>query len=115
MFVRWQSRSRRYSAFGPWGTDDTHWGAILVEAIRVGGKSTQRHIAYLGGVTESALAIPHQQRFFWEGVEQVLDGLKLKPEERRKVIAAVAEKVGPPPTPRQRKQLDRQAAAGELS
>jgi hypothetical protein len=46
----------------------------------------------------------------------VLDRLKLKPAERRKVVAAVAKKVGPPPTPRQRKQLDRQAAAirGEL-
>jgi hypothetical protein len=87
-----------------------------VEAVRVGGKSTQCHIAYLGGVTESALAIPFQQRFFWEHVEQVLDRLKLKPAERRKVVAAVAKKVGPPPTPRQRKQLDRWAAAirGEL-
>jgi hypothetical protein len=81
------------------------------EAVRVDGKPTQRHIAYLGGVTESALAIPFQQRYFWENVEWVLDRLKLKPEERRKIVTAVAKKVGPPPTPRQRKQLDREIAA----
>jgi hypothetical protein len=112
MFVRWQSRSRRHSEYGDdWHTADIHWRAILVEAVRVDGKPTQRHIAYLGGVTESALAIPFQQRYFWENVEWVLDRLKLKPEERRKIVTAVAKKVGPPPTPRQRKQLDREIAA----
>jgi hypothetical protein len=111
MFVRWQSRSRRHSVFGPWGTADTHWRAILVEAVRVDGKPTQRHIAYLGGVTESALAIPFQQHYFWENVEEVLDRLQLKPAERNKIVAAVAKKAGPPPTPKQRKQLDREQAA----
>jgi hypothetical protein len=56
-------------------------------------------------------AVVYKQRYFWENVEEVLDRLKLKPEERRKIVAAVAKRAGPPPTPKQRKQLDREQAA----
>jgi hypothetical protein len=38
---------------------DVHWAAIIVESVRVDGKPTQRHVAYLGGITESAIAIMH--------------------------------------------------------
>ena len=81
MYIRWQSRERRSPQFGrgkqlhrKWdhkrqradyayarkGTSkqDIHWRAILVENERVNGKPTQRHIAYLVGFTESAIAIP---------------------------------------------------------
>jgi hypothetical protein len=134
MFVRWQSRKRLNPAVGRKGDhhpedveelrynvarhylpgtteQDRHWAASLVEAIWVDGKPTQRHIAYLGGITTSAIAAPAWQREFWDHVMQVLDGLQLPPADRRKVVTAVAKKVGPPPTARQRQQLDRQSAA----
>src|SRR5262245_24497883 len=83
MYVRWQSRKRRKPQFGrhgktirsarrygeriiasaSTGKQDRHWRAILVENVRVDGKPTQRHVAYLAGFTESALAIPAQQYF----------------------------------------------------
>src|SRR6516165_10316892 len=92
MFVRWQSRKRRHPAFGgpgkqirggdDWaytrpGTSeqDKHWAAILVERVRVEGRSTQRHVAYLGGVTDSAIEIAAQRMFFWDDVKQRLDRL----------------------------------------
>ena len=55
MFVRWTSRARRTSEFGPnrWGEEDVHHRAILVEAVRIDGKPRQRHVAYLVGFTES--------------------------------------------------------------
>ena len=57
MFVRWQTRTRRARAFGRDPNTDTHWAAILAESSRIDGKPTQRHIAYLGGITESAIEL----------------------------------------------------------
>ena len=42
-------------------TDDVPWPALVVENVRIDGKSTQRHIAYLGGLTESAIRSVHQR------------------------------------------------------
>jgi hypothetical protein len=39
------------------------WAAIAVESIRVDGKPTQRHIAYLGCITESAIPIMHKRYY----------------------------------------------------
>ena len=62
MFVRWQKRKRKSRAFGG-GRDraDTHWAAILAESTRVDGKPTQQHVAYLGGITDSAIEIAAQR------------------------------------------------------
>ena len=62
MFVRWQKRKRKSRAFGG-GRDraDTHWAAILAESARVNGKPTQQHVAYLGGITDSAIEIAAQR------------------------------------------------------
>jgi hypothetical protein len=60
MFVRWQKRQRKRRVFGGEGPD-MHWAAILSESERVDGKPVQRHIAYLGGLTESAIELPAQR------------------------------------------------------
>jgi hypothetical protein len=112
MYVRWQSRKRRRPAFGQYyklrgecyaregsNEQDIHWRAVLVENERVNGKPTQRHIAYIGGITDSAIAIVHQRCWFWDGVKERLDrvGKRMSPENRKAVEAAVAKKV-PRPT-----------------
>ena len=126
MFVRWQSRKRRHPAFGgpgkqirggdDWaytrpGTSeqDKHWAAILVERVRVEGRSTQRHVAYLGGVTDSAIEIAAQRMFFWDDVKQRLDRLsnRITAEDRKRIEAAIAAKV-PPLTKKQREQCIRE-------
>jgi hypothetical protein len=119
MYIRWQSRKRsgrpqfgrRYREVGKRRLEvvDVHWRAILVENVRIDGKPTQRHIAYLAGFTESALAIPAQQRFIWDGIKQKLDhlGNRISPEGRRKIEAVMVAKIGKPPTKRERDRLDR--------
>ena len=110
MYVRWQSRKRR-SEFGSHSRDrtDTRWSAVLVENVRIDGKPTQRHIAYLAGFTESALAIPAQQRFLWEHIEERLAGLsnRISPEDHKAIMEALIKKIGRPPTKAQRAKLDR--------
>jgi hypothetical protein len=116
MYVRWQSRKRLRPAFGHYGKlessygewfharagsneQDIHWRAVLVENERVNGKPTQRHIAYLDGITDSAIAIVHQRCWFWDHVKERLDrlGKRISPEDRKKIEAAIAKKV-PRPT-----------------
>src|SRR6476469_1909996 len=94
MFVRWQKRTRRSRALGrdPRRTD-THGAAILAESSRVDGKPTQRHIAYLGGITESAIELPAQRAFFWKEVTQQLDELAVSKDDRARIEAAVEAKV----------------------
>jgi hypothetical protein len=73
MYVQWKSRklnkNTRWRKRG-----DVHWRAILVENVRVDGKPTQWHIAYLGGITERNIAHekPAHRIYFWNGVEQKL-------------------------------------------
>jgi hypothetical protein len=61
MFVRWQMRTRRSRAFGRDPRTNTHWAAILAESQRIDGKPTQRHVAYLGGITDPAIELPAQR------------------------------------------------------
>jgi hypothetical protein len=109
MYIRWQSRKRQSREFGHGKPGDTHWRAILVENVRIDGKPTQRHIAYLAGFTESAVASPPQQRYLWERIEQQLARLhnRLSPEDRKRVVAMLVKKIGKPPTKAQRAALDR--------
>src|SRR5260221_11738038 len=109
MYIRWQSRERLTAAFGPLGKRDAHWRAILVETVQVRTKSKQLHIPYLVGFTESALAIPQQQRFIWDQIHQRLDSLgkRLSREDRRRIEAELIERIGKPPTKAQRAKLDR--------
>jgi hypothetical protein len=109
MFVRWQSRRRRRSVFGN-GTGDVNWKAVLVESARVKGGPAYRHISYLGSIAESAIEIPAQRRFFWSHVLKRLDDLGSgpSPEDRQRIMAALARKVAGPPTPAECEQLDRE-------
>ena len=123
MFVRWQSRKRGSPAFGAAaryrgrvvraGTQklDVHWAAILAEATRVNGKPKQEHVAYLGGITESAIEILPQRCYFWEDVTERLDKLsdRITPEERLRIESAIAERV-PLPTGAEFKQTVEDAA-----
>jgi len=129
MYIRWQSRKRREPQFGRLGKllyrrgwddyayaregtsqQDIHWRAILVETTRVDGKPKQRHIAYLAGFTDSAVAIPQQQRYLWGRIHERLDrlGNQLSPADRRHIEALLIKKIGKPPTKAQRAKLDRQ-------
>jgi hypothetical protein len=92
MYVRWQSRKQVLGK-------DVRWTAIAVESERVGGRPTQRHVAYLGGISESAINNLAAQCHFWVDVEKKLDGLgrRMTGKDRNNVEAAVAERI-PRPT-----------------
>ena len=104
MFIRWQSRKRGSPAFGQIARIrgrrvradtrklDVHWAAILVETSRVDGKPKQEHIAYLGGITESAIEILPQRCYFWDEVTERLDQLssRLSTDERLRIENAIA-------------------------
>jgi hypothetical protein len=124
MYVRWQARKRqqpdvgyshgvlrdedgvpvwnqrgsplrtRQRADGSVG-QDVRWNAVLVEAVRVGGKPRQRHIANIGSITESCIAVDTQRRYFWDGVHERLDRLvnRISIEDRRRIEEAIALKV----------------------
>src|SRR5215467_4946749 len=89
MFLRWRRRKRSNPFF------DVHWAAVLVEGARVNGRQTQRHIAYLGGITESAIRDDNQRRHFWNYVYEQLDGLsdRMSIDDRRHIEATIAAKV----------------------
>jgi hypothetical protein len=113
MYIRWQSRKRK-SQFGSYRDLEMAWRAVLVESVRVDGKPKQRHIGYLVGFTESAIAIPAQQRFVWDRIEARLARIgsnRISAEDRETIMASIAEKIGPPPTREQREELDRQREA----
>jgi hypothetical protein len=111
MFVRWQSRRRRRSQFGSWEEDDVRWSAILVEAVRIGGKPRQRHVLYLIGFTESAAKIARQRVNLWDEIAERLDKLgdRITLADRKKIEAAVAAKL-PRPTAAERRNARRQSA-----
>lgn len=118
MYVRWQSRKLRTVKWRQRDTrrkDDIYWSAILVENVRVKGKPTQQHVAYLGGITESAMALdtPARRIYFWNGVKRQLAGLKLPAKTRAAIMQAITKRV-PPVTGRQRQQLARRLRANGL-
>jgi hypothetical protein len=96
MFVRWQKRKRKSRAFGGGRRDtDTHWAAILAESVRVDGEPTQQHVAYLGGITDSAIEISAQRAYFWASVAQQLDRLanRISKDARARIEDAIEKKV----------------------
>jgi hypothetical protein len=78
--------------YGPWGEEDIHWRAILVENTRVDGKPRQKHI-------ESRIKIAVQRCYLWDAVSAHLDDLgnRIAVAERERIEAVIAEKV-PRPT-----------------
>jgi hypothetical protein len=128
MYVRWQARKRQRLDLGPSHGEvrdeagevvynergnylqtrlredgsvgqDVRWSAVLVESVRVGGRPQQRHLAWLGSITESGIAIVHQRCWFWDSVMERLHQLsnKVDEQDRKRIIEAIAKKV-PMPT-----------------
>jgi hypothetical protein len=102
MYLRWQARKRVNPKYwtgkrDEW-IDDVHWAAIVVESVRVDGKPTQRHIAYLSGITESAIAIVHQRYYFWQDIDDRLTRLsnRIGNDDRCRIQEALAKKVPRP-------------------
>ena len=92
MFVRWLKRTRRSRAFGGGKGPDTHWAAVLVESERVAGKPVQHYVAYLGGITESAIELPAQRASFWAGVTRQLNN-RVPRLDRPRIETAIEVKV----------------------
>jgi hypothetical protein len=110
MFIRWTSRARRTSEFGPdWWAPDVHHRAILAEAVRIDGKPRQRHVAYLVGFTESWARTAHGRVNIWNEISERLDKLGDRITDRDKVEAAVAMKL-PKPTAAERRNARRRKA-----
>jgi ClpX C4-type zinc finger len=88
MFVRWQSGKSRAG-------NEVHLRAILVEAVRVGGRPVQRHIAYLGGITESKASDTQVRCRFWTAVLERLNRLsnRVSENERQRIIATIGRRV----------------------
>ena len=121
MYLRWQARKRQRPAFGystpvkdrrgryvlnqlgdriihvrrDTGALDIHWSAIVCENVRDNGKPTRRHVAVLGGITESGMAHPSQRAYFWRKVCERLDrlGNRVSADDRKRFEAAIAAKV----------------------
>jgi hypothetical protein len=111
MYLRWQTRNRKRSDFGPCWESDLSWYAILVEAVRIEGKPRQKHVAYLGSFTESQIALSNQRIFVWESMIERLDTLanRISPKDRKTIEAALAKKIGRRPTKSQRETAHRRA------
>src|SRR5262245_27829096 len=95
MFVRWQSRRRSRAEFG-FGNGDIRWMIVLVETTRVNGKPRQRHIAYLGSMTESAIDIIHQRCHFRDRLSARLNQLHITVDDRNRIEASITQKVPRP-------------------
>jgi hypothetical protein len=72
-----------------------HGGAVLVESPWIDRRTRQRHIAFLGSITESQIDVAGQRRYFWDAIGKKLDkfGKRITPKDRKKIEAAIALKV----------------------
>ena len=95
MFVRWQKRKRKSRAFGGRRGVATHWAAILAENVRVDGEPTQRHVAYLGGITDSGIEADAQRAFFWQKATEQLDRLanRVSKDDRARIEDTIEKRV----------------------
>jgi hypothetical protein len=103
MFVRWQTYQSQ------WRGDRLR--AVLVESVRVHGKPRQKHIAFLGSIAASDDAIGGAAgKRFWRDVTSKLDrlGNHVSPEERERILASIAAKVGGRPTDAELEQFERE-------
>ena len=114
MYVRWHSRKRRSK---PWEGREhrwvLHWRAILVESKRIDGKPRQIHVAYLAGFLRHGLRRVENRVRLWERIERRLDklGNRVSPDDRKRIVAALAKKALAPPTKAERIAAHRKSAA----
>jgi hypothetical protein len=101
MFLRWQMRKSVASRHRE--SPPVRPVALLVESVRIDGKPHQRHVAYLFSIwhgEEDKLGDRHWQVRWWVEASDRLDELgdRVKPEDRRKIEKALAQKIGRKPT-----------------
>lgn len=97
MFVRWHRRDLLLR------DKTSHYTAILVESVRVRGKSRQRHIAFLGGITiHDGRVNVVRAVSFWHDVTAKLGklGNRISSEQRERIEAALGKRL-PRPTKQQ--------------
>jgi hypothetical protein len=110
MFVRWQTYCSQ--ALIPWRcpkTERTRLRAVLVESVRVHGKPRQKHIAFLGSIASDDSIDGTAGKVFWGAVTQKLErlGNRVSPEERERILASIAAKVGGRPTDAELEKFER--------
>jgi hypothetical protein len=111
MYIRWQKRTRRT----PWHyradvKDDVHHCAILVESVRVNGKPSQRHVAYVVGFTDTQAQVLAQRCHCWNKIKDVFDRVAISRQDRRRLETQIAAKL-PRPTRREWSQFKREQQA----
>lgn len=112
MYIRWQKRKRRTEWNYGGGGGDVHHCAILVESVRVNGKSTQRHIAYLVGFTDSQAKVLAQRCHCWNKIRTVLDrvGDAISRKDRQRIEGEIEAKL-PRPNKKEYAQFKRDQRA----
>src|SRR5262249_30411495 len=91
MYLRWQNRKRTQHR------RSEHWAAILVQNTRINGKPTQRHIAYLGGITKAeAQDAEHRIQFWAKALALLNERGKQVAKDRARIEAALAARVPRP-------------------
>ena len=75
--------------------ETTRFRAILVESVRVDGKSRHRHVAVIGSFVAETLDV-EARRDFWKAASERLS-VYVNADDRSKIEAALARHV-PPPT-----------------
>jgi hypothetical protein len=94
MFVRWQQHRSRAQDKRRRERNDARarLKAVLVKSVYIDGEPRQKHIASLGSVSLDG----SDRRRFWYDVTTRLDQLSnlVSAEERMRIGAAIAEKVG---------------------
>jgi hypothetical protein len=121
MFVRWQTYKSvdRIDHYRERKDAHPRIKAILVESVRVGGKPRQRHVAFLGSMSlwqsDHHLAKMNRDTVirFWRRVRGRLDKLhnRITADDRKKILADIAKKIGKPPTAAQLKAYDKRRVA----
>jgi hypothetical protein len=92
MFVRWQKRA---------SYTDISWNAVLVEGIRVDGKSRQRYIGCIASIRQSGIEMEDARArcWFWDHALERLHQFsnQVSGQDRERALATLAAKV-PKPT-----------------
>ena len=104
MFIRWIERPSKTP-----GYDATALSLILAETKRIDGKPRQRHLAYLGGITDDQIKSPGSRCTFWDSVTAAFErlGNQVTPSDRQRFEAAIAERV-PCPSAKDYKAVERE-------
>jgi len=66
---------------------------VLVESVRIAGKSRQKFVAYLTHIPEPLMSMALHRGIFWEEVNARFDELKLDGTTRTKVTGKLLETI----------------------